>query len=90
MAGLVRVIGKTRLGFWLWTRGRNAPLAGALIGGAANIVRATERAVLRRLPAHRRHDAAARAALARFEADTRAMQAADRSRMGHDTADPRG
>lgn len=69
MADLVRRIGKTRIGYWLWRRSRSGvarALADVITGG----MRAAERAVRRRLPPNRAHDAAQAATLAAFEAET--------------------
>ena len=93
MAGLLKTIGKTRAGYWLWKRGRDLPVAGVLISAAVETLRAAERSLQRSRPAHRRHDAAARATLAAFEAETRVLQARGQTtdRRTTDTATgPRG
>ena len=73
MAGIVRRLGRTRIGYWLWRRSRagpGRPLADTVTGALS----AAERALLRRWPPNRRHDRAQAARLAAFEAETRARQ----------------
>lgn len=75
MARLARAMGKTAFGLWLWQVARKNGVAGVVINAVRSALRAGEWAVLRSLPANRRHDAAADATLAAFEAETRALQA---------------
>jgi len=71
MAGVLKMLGRTRFGQWLWTQSHRRSWLGGGVGVLTAAVRSAEWAALRRLPAHRRHDAAVRARLAAFEAETR-------------------
>ncbi len=72
MAGLVRRLARSPLGLWLWRRSRSGA-ARALADGAVALLTDAERAVLRRLPAHRRHDRAQARLVEAFEAETRRL-----------------
>lgn len=69
MAGLARRLGQTRAGYWLWKRTRDT-WGAPVVDGLARSVTALGMIWQRRRPAHRAHDAAQRAILAAFEAET--------------------